>query len=90
MKTASHAKAAKPPRRTLAQQPAFDNAILEAARQFIAAHRYPPTMRELRAITGASSTSVVRNSVFRLERDGRLMTDAGKSRTIVITDEESA
>ena len=50
-------------------------AIVAAIRQYQADHGYPPTIRELQAMCGLSSTSVVSYHLVRLQAAGRIVRD---------------
>ena len=50
--------------------------------EFIAKHGYSPTVREIQAGCGMSSTSVVHHHLRRLEREGVLTFEYMKARTI--------
>jgi len=56
--------------------------ILEAIRRSVATRGYPPTMREICAATGISSTSVVNYNLKRLEESGYLRRNPDTSRGI--------
>lgn len=58
--------------------------ICQFIAQFIAAHRYAPTIREIGHGVGISSTSVVLYHLRALERAGALRHREGYSRTIVL------
>lgn len=56
--------------------------IVEAIRRSISSHGYPPTVREICAATGISSTSVVNYNLKRLEEAGLLRRNPDTSRGI--------
>ena len=55
-------------------------AILEFIRQFIEEHDYPPTIREIGAAVGISSTSVVNYNLNQLEQKGYIVRNREVSR----------
>jgi repressor LexA len=58
--------------------------ICQFIAQFVATHRYAPTIREIGHGMGISSTSVVLYHLRALERAGALCHREGYSRTIVL------
>jgi repressor LexA len=62
--------------------------ILEYIREFIRAHKYPPTMREIAGRFGISAKGA-HDHVKALEKKGKVRFDLGRSRTIEILDEDS-
>ncbi len=54
--------------------------MLEFIREFIRQHHYPPTIREIGAAVGISSTSVVNYNLNILEREGYIVRDREVSR----------
>ncbi len=61
-------------------------AMLEFIRKFIEEHDYPPTIREIGAAVGISSTSVVNYNLDQLERKGYLIRNREVSRGLRLTD----
>ena len=64
----------------------YDGAILAAVDEYWTEHCRPPTMRELMALTGITSTAVVRYAVDGLVEQGRLLrrrNGRGTARTLV-------
>ncbi|HIC94752.1 MAG TPA: transcriptional repressor LexA [Anaerolineae bacterium] len=64
--------------------------ILEFIREFIRQHRYPPTIREIGAAVGISSTSVVNYNLNVLEREGYIVRDREVSRGLKLIGPTSA
>ena len=60
-------------------------ALVEAIASHQAVHGYPPSIRELVARTGVSSTSVVTYWLDACESDGLLVRVPGLSRAITLT-----
>lgn len=60
------------------------DAVLSAVRTFIDANGYAPSVRELMALTGVRSTSVVDRWLRELERQGRIVREPGVARSIRI------
>jgi repressor LexA len=56
--------------------------ILAAIAQYSRENGYPPSVRELVALVGASSTSVIDYHLRRLRRAGRVTWVQGKARTL--------
>jgi len=61
-------------------------AMLEFIRQFIDENDYPPTIREIGAAVGISSTSVVNYNLDQLERKGYIIRNREVSRGLRLTD----
>jgi len=61
-------------------------AMLEFIRQFIEENDYPPTIREIGAAVGISSTSVVNYNLDQLERKGHIIRNREVSRGLRLTD----
>ena len=61
-------------------------AMLEFIRQFIDENDYPPTIREIGAAVGISSTSVVNYNLDQLERKGFIIRNREVSRGLRLTD----
>ena len=59
-----------------------EQAVLIAISEYISANKYPPSIRELVAITGAKSTSTVHARLKALERKGYIETQTSASRAI--------
>lgn len=51
--------------------------ILENIVEYIEIHGYPPTVREIGAMTGLRSTSTVQHHLEILREEGKIETDAG-------------
>ena len=51
--------------------------ILEKIVEYIEIHGYPPTVREIGALTGLKSTSTVQHHLEILREEGKIETDAG-------------
>lgn len=60
--------------------------VLEAIGIYTAKHGYAPTIRDLCAITGVSSTSFVNNHLRQLRDAGKITFIDGKTRTIRIVE----
>jgi repressor LexA len=60
--------------------------MLEFIRQFIEEHDYPPTIREIGAAVGISSTSVVNYNLDQLEKKGHIIRNREVSRGLRLTD----
>lgn len=65
-------------------------ALVEAIAQHADMHGYPPTIRDLMAWTGASSTSVVAYRLAACERAGLIRRVPERARAITLTDEGRA
>jgi repressor LexA len=61
--------------------------ILDFIREFISDHQFPPTIREIGKTVGISSTSLVKNNLDVLEREGYIERDAEISRGIRLAQE---
>lgn len=61
--------------------------ILHCIRIYTNNKGFPPTVRELCAMTGLKSTSSVHNYLVQLKEDGLIETAESKPRTITITNE---
>lgn len=57
---------------------------LDAIRRFIAAHGYPPALRELNDMCGVASTSVMDYRLRQLEQAGAIRRTPGIARSIVV------
>jgi repressor LexA len=55
-----------------------------AIKGFIDAMGYPPTVRQLGAVLGLSSTDSVRERLLALEREGRIERVPGSPRAIIL------
>jgi repressor LexA len=62
--------------------------ILDYLRKMLREKAYPPTVREIGAAIGLSSSSTVQNHLNTLERKGYIKRDAAKSRAIEIVERE--
>ena len=60
--------------------------VLNAIREFITDHGYPPSIRELGALVGIRSTNGVSDHLKALERKGYLTRGDFKSRTLIPVD----
>lgn len=60
--------------------------MIDAIAEYITVHQYPPTIREIGAMVGLSSTATVHGHLQALIKEGKLETDAlpgeGLSRAI--------
>lgn len=63
--------------------------ILSCIKQSLKDKGYPPSVRELCAAVGVSSTSTVHSHLSALEKKGYIRRDASKPRTIEVLDEET-
>jgi len=59
--------------------------ILDYIAEFISRHGYPPTVREIGAAVGLSSSSTVHSHLSTLERAGFISRDTNKTRAISLT-----
>ena len=66
------------------------NKILEFIRQYHAEHRFMPSVRDIQAACGISSTSVVDYNLRILQRDGYVRRADGISRGLELTDDTAA
>ena len=64
--------------------------ILALIRNHVAVHGYGPTVRELCAALGLRSTATVQYHLQALARDGRIVMEAGKKRSISLPAAEAA
>ena len=53
------------------------DAIVKAIIKYIEEHKYPPTVREIGEMVGLKSTSSVFTHLTKLQKEGRVETDAG-------------
>lgn len=60
--------------------------VLNYLRDYIAAHQFPPTVREIAAGVGISSTSVVNYHLRRLAETGRIERIQGAARAIRVVE----
>ncbi len=60
--------------------------VLAFLRDYIAARGFPPTVREIAAAAGLSSTSVASYHLAALEAEGRIQRIPGRSRAIRIVE----
>lgn len=60
--------------------------ILDFLRDYIASHTYGPTVREIQAGCGDSSTAVTNYNLHRLREQGYLRWTPGANRSIQLTD----
>jgi len=61
--------------------------LLAYIQGYVEGHGYPPTVREIRDVSGFASTNTVQYHLDRLVEMGLLTKVRGKSRTLRITDE---
>ncbi|MDO4432160.1 MAG: transcriptional repressor LexA [Aerococcaceae bacterium] len=59
--------------------------ILKCIHESLEAHGYPPTVREIGAASGLSSTSTVHGHLERLEKAGYISRDSSKTRAIELS-----
>lgn len=64
--------------------------LLNSIRNYIAAHRYPPTIRELCDLLGVRSTNGVAEQLRALEKKGAIRRDRRTSRGIVVIEKGGA
>jgi repressor LexA len=62
------------------------DSALQTLRQFMAVHRYPPSVREYAAAMGLRSSSTAARWLDLLEEAGYIERHEGRARTIVITE----
>ena len=62
--------------------------ILEYMKQVVLSKGYPPSVRDICAAVGLSSTSSVHSHLEKLEKNGYIKRDPAKSRTIEVIDED--
>ena len=74
------------PRRASKELRPRQKAMLEFIRQFIEEHDYPPTIREIGAAVGISSTSVVNYNLDQLEQKGYIIRNREVSRGLRLVD----
>jgi repressor LexA len=58
--------------------------IIAAIEDSVAKRGYPPTVREICAAVGLSSTDSVQEQLGKLEKQGRIRREPGKVRTLVV------
>ena len=63
--------------------------ILNCIENFTKENGYPPTIRELCKLSGIKSTSTVHNNIKKLTKEGYLVNDPTKPRTIMLTNKYS-
>lgn len=63
-------------------------AILNCIRDHIAQKHYPPTLREIIAVTDITTTSIVNYNLNRLEQAGYIARDPGVARGIRLTEQQ--
>jgi SOS-response transcriptional repressor LexA len=66
----------------------FDNRVLAEIVIFARQHRYPPSIRDLMAVCGVTSTSTIHQALDRLARDRRIKRGAGKVRALSVVEGE--
>jgi|TARA_Y100000310_G_scaffold343146_1_gene449434 repressor LexA len=59
--------------------------IVAEIRRYIAEHGFAPTLREIMAGTGITSTSVINYHLYHLQETGVITRDEGKARSIRLT-----
>ena len=69
----------------LMRAPSSRDRVMTAVRDFIATHGYPPTMREIGAVTGMVP-STVSHHLQALELTGRIKRRGGIARGITVVD----
>lgn len=74
------------PRRASKELRPRQKAMLEFIRKFIEDHDYPPTIREIGAAVGISSTSVVNYNLDQLEQKGYIIRNREVSRGLRLVD----
>lgn len=62
--------------------PTRSDLVFDYLRQYITAHGWAPTLREIGEAVGISSTSVVVWHLKRLQREGRIERGTGRQRAI--------
>jgi len=68
---------------------AFDDRVWRAIDEFTRQRRYPPSIRDLMAVCGVTSTSTIHSALDRLHRDQRIRRGSGCVRALsVVRDEE--
>lgn len=76
------------PRRQIGDVPSLKQAgVLAFVREYIAERGYPPTVREIGAHMGVTSTNAVVDVLLALEEKGAIVRRAGAARAIQIVDE---
>ena len=63
--------------------------ILNCIENFTKENGYPPTIRELCKLSGIKSTSTVHDNIKKLTKEGYLVNDPTKPRTIMLTNKYS-
>lgn len=63
--------------------------ILNCIENFTKENGYPPTIRELCNLSGIKSTSTVHDNIKKLTKEGYLVNDPTKPRTIMLTNKYS-
>ena len=63
--------------------------ILNCIENFTKENGYPPTIRELCKLSGIKSTSTVHNNIKKLTKEGYIVNDPTKPRTIMLTNKYS-
>ncbi len=56
--------------------------LLDHIKSHILSHGYPPSIRELRDLTGAASTNTIWRALRKLEASGDITVEKGQSRAI--------
>lgn len=59
--------------------------ILDFIIEYTAYHGYPPSMREIGAAVGLSSSATIHVHLRKLQRDGKITQVPGRARTIRVT-----
>jgi len=77
------------PRRASKELRPRQKAMLEFIRRFIEENDYPPTIREIGAAVGISSTSVVNYNLDQLEKKGHIIRNREVSRGLRLVDSQS-
>lgn len=60
--------------------------IARAVAQFRCEHEYPPSLRDIGVLTDISSTSIVREHLLALEREGYVLRDHRVTRSMRLTE----
>ena len=63
--------------------------ILNCIENFTKENGYPPTIRELCKLSGIKSTSTVHDNIKKLTKEGYIVNDPTKPRTIMLTNKYS-
>ncbi len=58
------------------------SSLIDHIKSHILSHGYPPSIRELRDLTGAASTNTIWRALRKLEASGDITVEKGQSRAI--------